>query len=54
MTRKAEELINTISEMFSPSSRRYAESLAPLMPKREHTASAVAAPRRVSVFGHIA
>ncbi|WP_435257512.1 hypothetical protein ACSBLW_15565 [Thioclava sp. FR2] len=52
MTQKAEELINTISEMFSPSSRRYAESLAPLMPKREHTANA--APRRVSVFGHMA
>ena len=54
MTRKAEELINTISEMFSPSSRRYAESLAPLMPKREHAATTAAAPRRVSVFGHMA
>ncbi len=52
MTQKAEELILSISELFSPSSRRYAESLAPLMPKRE--TSATVARRRVSVFGHAA
>ncbi|MCU0815268.1 MAG: hypothetical protein MUF74_01945 [Cypionkella sp.] len=53
MTQKAEELFASLAEMFSPSAKRYAESLAPLMPKRDATASH-STPRRVSVFGHAA
>lgn len=53
MTQKAEELFASIAEMFSPSARRYAESLAPLMPKRTLTSQEKAV-RRVSVFGQTA
>lgn len=52
MTQKAEALIYSISEMFSTSSKRYMDTLAPLMPKR--TASEVAATkiaaRQINVF----
>lgn len=51
MTQKAEDLIASIAEFFAPSSKRYAESLAPLMPKRPVASNSVSAPRRVSVFG---
>lgn len=53
MTQKAEELFASIAEMFSPSARRYAESLAPLMPKRTSPAQEKVV-RRVSVFGQAA
>lgn len=53
MTQKAEELIASIAEMFSPSTRRYSESLAPLMPKRATQAQEKIV-RRISVFGHAA
>lgn len=50
MTQTAEALINSISEMFSGSSQRYMNTLAPLMPKRREPTKATAKIRSVSVF----
>lgn len=50
MTQKAEALIYSISEMFSTSSKRYMDTLAPLMPKRSAVETQKPAARSVSVF----
>lgn len=52
MTQKAEALIYSLTEMFSSSSQRYIDTLAPLMPKRANdgAASSKSAARPVSVF----
>jgi hypothetical protein len=52
MTRKAEELFASLADMFSHTERRYAETLAPLMPKRETAVASSRSLRRVSVFGN--
>lgn len=50
MTQKAEALIYSISEMFSSSSKRYMDTLAPLMPKRADEGSSTVKARPVRVF----
>lgn len=50
MTQKAEALIYSLSEMFSSSSQRYMDTLAPLMPKRASEGAQAKASRPVSVF----
>ena len=54
MTQKAEALIYSISEMFSTSSKRYMDTLAPLMPKRSAAETKKATVRQVSVFHRVA
>lgn len=50
MTQKAEALIYSISEMFSTSSKRYMDTLAPLMPKRSTAEVQKIAARQINVF----
>ncbi len=52
MTQQANALIYSLTEMFSSSSQRYMDTLAPLMPKRDasETASKTSAAHRVRVF----
>ena len=51
MTQQAEALIHSLAEMFSTSSQRYMDTLAPLMPKRSAAdVSATKMTARVSVF----
>ena len=50
MTQKAEALIYSISEMFSTSSKRYMDTLAPLMPKRPVAQATKSTIRPISVF----
>ncbi len=53
MTQKAEALIYSISEMFSTSSKRYMDTLAPLMPKRSATETKKVVARHVNVFHRV-
>jgi hypothetical protein len=50
MTQKAEDLIASLAEIFSGSTKRYTDTLAPLMPKRAHSSSASSSVRPVRVF----